>query len=216
MSATTSRPGSIWTLFALFGILVFGTGAALHRERALFGATIGSVGMLNRVAEEFTYSVPFKVEGELNFAPDLATGRRNIPSRNTGNPGSSLVVTPGPVISQPQSLNDGATPSAIAGTPGAGGIIPLGSGSSGGSSPFTGSSGPGGSPGGGGSISTGTPDPTPTPAPTPTPPQTPNPPVGVVPEPATWAMMILGFAFIGGAMRRRRTGRVANGEAVAA
>lgn len=32
---------------------------------------------------------------------------------------------------------------------------------------------------------------------------------GVVPEPATWAMMILGFGLVGGAMRRRReSGRV--------
>jgi hypothetical protein len=31
-------------------------------------------------------------------------------------------------------------------------------------------------------------------------------PIGAVPEPATWAMMILGFGLIGTAMRRRRTG----------
>ncbi|WP_083800398.1 PEPxxWA-CTERM sorting domain-containing protein [Erythrobacter sp. SD-21] len=30
-----------------------------------------------------------------------------------------------------------------------------------------------------------------------------NPPVGAVPEPSTWALMILGFMFAGGAMRRR-------------
>ena len=29
--------------------------------------------------------------------------------------------------------------------------------------------------------------------------------VGAVPEPATWAMMILGFGLVGGAMRRRKT-----------
>lgn len=33
----------------------------------------------------------------------------------------------------------------------------------------------------------------------------PNPPVGPVPEPSTWAMFILGFMFIGHALRRRRS-----------
>ena len=28
--------------------------------------------------------------------------------------------------------------------------------------------------------------------------------VGAVPEPATWAMMIVGFGLVGGALRRRR------------
>jgi hypothetical protein len=32
---------------------------------------------------------------------------------------------------------------------------------------------------------------------------------GGVPEPATWAMMITGFAMIGAALRRRRTGKAA-------
>ena len=32
-----------------------------------------------------------------------------------------------------------------------------------------------------------------------------TPPIGAVPEPATWAMMILGFGLIGGVMRRRRS-----------
>ena len=31
----------------------------------------------------------------------------------------------------------------------------------------------------------------------------PPPPLGSVPEPASWAMMLVGFASIGGAMRRR-------------
>jgi hypothetical protein len=33
---------------------------------------------------------------------------------------------------------------------------------------------------------------------------------GAVPEPTTWAMMVLGFGTIGGAMRRRQTMRLAN------
>ncbi len=51
-----------------------------------------------------------------------------------------------------------------------------------------------------------TPTPTPTGAPTPTPtPLTPGP--SPIPEPATWAMMLLGFAAVGGAMRRQGAGR---------
>jgi len=35
------------------------------------------------------------------------------------------------------------------------------------------------------------------------------PPLSAVPEPASWAMMLGGFAFIGGALRRRNMARVA-------
>ena len=35
-----------------------------------------------------------------------------------------------------------------------------------------------------------------------------TPPTGAVPEPATWAMMILGFGVVGGALRRRKTATV--------
>lgn len=66
--------------------------------------------------------------------------------------------------------------------PGGGSSSSSGGGSSGGGTSGGGSSG--GSSGGG--SSGGTP-----------------PPVAAVPEPATWAMMILGFGAIGGAMRRR-------------
>lgn len=36
------------------------------------------------------------------------------------------------------------------------------------------------------------------------PPPPPPPPGGVIPEPATWAMLVAGFGFVGGAIRRRR------------
>jgi hypothetical protein len=36
------------------------------------------------------------------------------------------------------------------------------------------------------------------------PPPPPPPPVGGIPEPGTWALMILGFGAVGAAMRRRR------------
>lgn len=32
----------------------------------------------------------------------------------------------------------------------------------------------------------------------------PKPPIGVIPEPATWAMMLAGFGLVGGAIRRKR------------
>ncbi|MDR6788218.1 hypothetical protein J2Y58_001576 [Sphingomonas sp. BE138] len=35
-----------------------------------------------------------------------------------------------------------------------------------------------------------------------------TPPTGAVPEPATWAMMILGFGVVGAALRRRKTAAV--------
>lgn len=65
-------------------------------------------------------------------------------------------------------------------------------------------------------IGPGTPVPTPVPTPTPTPvaPGTPTPPInppGPVPEPATWLMFIIGWAGIGGALRRRK--RAAAGQA---
>ena len=40
-------------------------------------------------------------------------------------------------------------------------------------------------------------------------PQPPPPPGGPVPEPATWAMLILGMGMVGGAMRRRSRARLA-------
>ncbi|WP_443971667.1 PEPxxWA-CTERM sorting domain-containing protein [Sphingobium sp. CR28] len=58
---------------------------------------------------------------------------------------------------------------------------------------------PVGIPGGGGGGNDPDPDPTP---PTTTPPVT--PPTGAVPEPATWAMLVLGFFSVGSIMRRQR------------
>lgn len=94
-------------------------------------------------------------------------------------PGSSAVVAPAP----------GGGVGFVPG-PGGGGVII------------------GAPPGGGGTPGATTP--TPTPTPTVTPPvvvPTPNPttpPVAAIPEPATWAMLIAGFGFVGGRLRRRR------------
>ncbi len=41
----------------------------------------------------------------------------------------------------------------------------------------------------------------------------PNPVVAAVPEPSTWAMMILGFGIVGGAMRRRKLASTAHAAA---
>ena len=56
-----------------------------------------------------------------------------------------------------------------------------------------------------------------TPGPTdPTDPTVPTDPVAAVPEPASWAMLLLGFFFIGGAMRRRQRGAGATQKAIVA
>jgi hypothetical protein len=209
MSTSAPQPGSAWTMFALFSVLVLGTGAALHRERALFGGSYGSTGLLSQVSEEVTFSVPFEVTGALNFAPDLPTSRRNIAGRTgTAARASALpIATPPGDLSQTQLAE-------LAGDPASGVVIPLGAAQnspagsvgpsgSGIGSPFGSTGGTGGS-GGGGSISTANPPPPP-----------PPPPVSAVPEPATWAMMIFGFAFIGGTLRSRRIARSANRKAVA-
>lgn len=89
-----------------------------------------------------------------------------------------------------------------AGFPIGGGVGPAGFGAPGIGAPI-----PWGGGGGGGSGGTPTPTPTPTstPTPTPTPTSTPTPPVSAVPEPASWAMLLMGFATAGAILRR--TGR---------
>jgi hypothetical protein len=76
--------------------------------------------------------------------------------------------------------------------PGGGIFFPGGGGPGGGGG---GPGGGGGGPGGGG----GGPPPPPPPPPPPTP-----TPFSAVPEPGTWAMMLLGFGMIGLTLRRRR------------
>lgn len=79
-------------------------------------------------------------------------------------------------------IDSGATVAGTGGPP-VGGVI-------GGSLVGGGGTGGGGNDGGGGGVT----DPTPTPT-----------PVAPVPEAATWAMMLLGFALLGSAVRRRGT-----------
>lgn len=81
-----------------------------------------------------------------------------------------------PAVDLPGGVAEG-----LASTPGVGG-------SSGGGGVIGGASGSGGT-GGGGSVDDGTL----------------SPPIAAVPEPATWAMMILGFGLCAAALRRRAT-----------
>ena len=215
MAEKNSQTGSAWKLVVVFVIVVFGTGAALHRERALFGETTGSTALLTQAVEELTYSAPFSATGGSNFARDPSLRRRSIASRSLGNSGTDFGETSNPIttpITTPtQSLLDRAPLAITSSEPGASQVIPLGSGPDGPALSFSGTPAQANGSGGGGSIVSTTPDPGPPPPDTPDP----TPPVGIVPEPVTWTMMILGFALIGGAMRRRNADRLANGVAIA-
>lgn len=123
------------------------------------------------------------------FAPGRTPLARAIPDLALASPpsgaGAGIIPLGGNV---PSAAPVFSTPAPDPGTPGGGG---------GGPGPI-GSLPGGGGGGGGGSISTPV-DPILPPAP-------PPPPVAVVPEPATWAFMILGFGLIGFALRRSRRG----------
>lgn len=215
------KSGSAGTMLALFGLLIVGTGATLHRERALFGESFRPAGLVTQAVEDVVFSQPFQMTGPGNFAGDLPLRRRNVPGNPVGALPRSLnsiagvplaVPGPGPIaapISEAASAPDGA--------PGVGGVVPLGSGSGGGGPQLALASPPPFGGGGGGSISTTTPSPPvepppppvePPPPPVDPPPPPPPPPVAVVPEPGTWAMLILGFGLIGGAIRRQRRASV--------
>lgn len=93
-------------------------------------------------------------------------------------PVASAVGPVGPLINGPSGGNaGGGTVGGPSGSPGGGGLLP----------PFPSGGGGGG---GGGSISGGL--------------VPPVPPSAVIPEPAVWAMMILGFGLAGYQLRRRR------------
>lgn len=118
------------------------------------------------------------------------------PSAGTGDPEPSAFAamtpeTPAETIPVPVPLSEAVPPAPLTGIP-ATGFAPV-------ANPFIPVPGiPGG--GGGGT------DPDPTTPTTPTDPTNPpvTPPTGAVPEPATWAMLVLGFFSVGSIMRRQR------------
>lgn len=177
-------------------VLVMLTAFLPHRERALLLTRDGMDGMLaSQLLENSRFAPPIDWDRLFGNDWDSPTFAALDPLRRErsgpGRPpfGDRL---PGAI---PQTAS-ATIPSLIPlGTQVPGGAPVLSSpaptnpgGGSGGSGPF--GSFPGGG-GGGGSITN--------PAPPVTPPA---PPVGVVPEPATWAFMILGFGLIGSALRR--------------
>ena len=181
-------------------VLVVLTAFLPHRERALLLTRDGMDGMLaSQLLENSRFAPPIAWDrlfgtdwGSPTFAAlDPLRRERSGPARPPfadrlpgAMPTTNTTTVPtliplgtdvpggAPVLSSPAPTNPGG---------GSGGSGPTGG--------FPGGGGGGG--GGGGSITN--------PAPPITPPA---PPVGVVPEPATWAMMILGFGLIGSALRR--------------
>lgn len=113
--------------------------------------------------------------------PDLAAAAPARGSESGIIPLGGSVPSAAPAFSSPLPNPGGASGGPASGGPGPIGSLPGGGGG-----------------GGGGSIST------PVVAIVP-----PPPPVAAVPEPATWAFMILGFGLIGFVLRRSRSGKIA-------
>jgi PEP-CTERM motif len=200
-SLTKPLPRSLTVLLVLLLLTAF----LPHRERALLLTEQGFETVLaSRTLEgnSFISPAPFGYyDGKrLNWWPTDGGSPDGLRRARSG-PGRTLVAQ--------------ALPTALPTIPGVGSgpnFIPLGGGipdaapvaSSTGATPGGSSGGPGSSipgaigslPGGGGGGGGGSI----------TPPTTPVPPIAVVPEPAMWAFMILGFGVIGSALRRARRG----------
>lgn len=186
----------------LLGGLLFVTTVPVVNQRALF-SPLGDVpilGDLSPVAYAATFGMPLRpgspggaggppVVGG-GEAPPGAYGARTPGEPGFGGPsagGTSSGTPPGIIGNPPTLLSPQGTPTGGNGVPGGGGGTPGGGGGTpGGGTPGGGGGLPGGGGGtpGGGGTSPGV--------------------VGAVPEPATWLTMILGFAIVGGIMRRAR------------
>jgi hypothetical protein len=181
----------------LLGGLLFVTTVPVVNQRALF-SPLGDVpilGDLSPVAYAATFGTPLTpgIPGGAGGTP--VSGGGEVPpgaygARTPGEPGFRAPPTggtyspppPGVVGNPPTFSSPPGTPPGGNGVPGGGGGLPGGGGGlPGGGGGLPG--GGGGTPGGGGT--------------------TPGV-VGAVPEPATWLTMILGFAIVGGIMRRAR------------
>jgi hypothetical protein len=186
----------------LLGGLLFVTTVPVVNQRALF-SPLGDVpilGDLSPVAYAATFGTPLGPSSPGGPGIPPVAGGREVPPgaygvRTPGEPGFggppvSGTSSPPPlgIVGNPPTFSSPpGIPSGGNGVPGGGGGLPGGGGGTpGGGIPGGGGGlpgGGGGTPGGGGT--------------------TPGV-VGAVPEPATWLTMILGFAIVGGIMRRAR------------
>lgn len=199
--SANSRPLSRSVSLLLVMLLV--TAFLPHRERALLLTDTGLDSVLAGATLEgsrFASPVSFDNLWGDRFGlwsanePTALRRARNAPGRPayaqllpTALPLGSAAQSPGFV---PPSGSIPEAPPVLASSGPGPGVTPSGPGGSIGSFP-----GGGGGGGGGGTITS------------PSPPFDQSPPVGVVPEPATWAIMIFGFGLIGNAMRRRNRQR---------
>uniref|UniRef100_UPI0035CC30BF PEPxxWA-CTERM sorting domain-containing protein n=1 Tax=uncultured Sphingomonas sp. TaxID=158754 RepID=UPI0035CC30BF len=189
-------------------------GLAVTDERSLLPFGSGMA-----VPKAFAVVAPLTVGGGIGGGiPRQAFGRRGpartgfVPGAAPGGSNSGLVgptgfgdsprsFVSGIAPSSPDQVAALTTPAGGAGVPGAaslpgiagGGSTPSGDGGSGGGGSGGGGTGGGGT-GGGGTGGGGTGG---------------GPPIAAVPEPATWAIMVLGFGFAGIAARRARRKRLA-------
>jgi hypothetical protein len=199
-----------WQRRAMLGTLcaVGLLGLVQSNERSMFSSALATP----RTASAFTAIAPppaaggyvapeapgnfARSGGRPGYAPRARGGR--LPTAPGGAPVESAGIIPSVALAQNAPLTIAGEPVGTAGDGGTGGAGSTpGGGATGGGAGFTGGGG------GGGSVLTppGAAVPTDTETPvTPTDPGTP----GAVPEPATWAMLILGMGFVGGMMRRRR------------
>lgn len=209
-TAAAKRPAA--TCFAFAGTVLVGAGVVIAvPESALLDSSADAAATASTYAPDMDSLLDARSPGGrrygwlLNskqerpgFAPAptervLPSGRRRpVP----GNPIAPPAVPVAPVVGLPGTTAVPGTTGPL-GTP-----APIPAPGGVGGPPFAGGGvlpGPIGSPGGGNPDNPDTGNPTNPNNPTP------ETPVPAVPEPATWAMLILGFATLGSAMRRRRS-----------
>lgn len=185
-----------WMMVGVVGVLTLSSGTIIS-ERALFSPLADDPALAGFAPTAYAMLTP--------TGGPVGQGGLRRPGGGTPFPQAFGAIpqpdAPASTGGVPGGLPDGAT--GIAPAPQGGGTLPSDSLPGGSGAPGGAGSGPGGSlPGAGGSLpggGGGT-------APVVTTPTTPvTPPVSAVPEPASWAMMILGLAFIGGILRRQRS-----------
>ena len=187
-----------WMMAGVVGMLTLSSGTIIS-ERALFSPLADDPALAGFAPTAYAMLTPQGGAGGLGGPGGL---RR--PGSGTPFP-QAFGAIPQPDAPASTGGTPGGVPDGVTGlTPAPQGVgnlpsdsIPGGPGGPGGAGSGPGGSlpGPGGSLPGGGGAAPGT---------TPGGPVT--PPVSAVPEPASWAMMILGLAFIGGILRRQRDG----------